>query len=94
LGVSVGVWPREVTVGLAVGAGEGVDPFVRLRAGPFVRLRAGSFVGLRASVGSGGVEVGGTGVGVGSMVTARTTGSEGELLANTAWISNWVFRSM
>jgi hypothetical protein len=86
LGVGVGIWPREVTVGLAVGAGEGVDPFVRLRAGPFV--------GLRAGVGNGGVEVGGTGVGVGSMVTARTTGSEGELLANTAWISNWVFKSM
>jgi hypothetical protein len=71
-----------------VGVGEGVAPFVGLRAGPFVRLRAG--------VGDGrvGVEVGGTGIAVGSMVTARTTGSEGELLACTACISNWVFKSI
>jgi hypothetical protein len=67
-----------VAVRLVVGVGEGVDPFV----------------GLRAGVGGGGVAVGGTGVGVGSIVTASTMGSEGELLASTACISNWVFKSM
>ena len=67
-------------MGLVVGVGEGVGPFV----------------GLRASVGDGGrcVEVSGTRVDVGSMVTASTMGSEGELLASTACISNWVFKSM
>jgi hypothetical protein len=49
----------------------------------------GSFIEIRVSVG-----VGGTGVAVDSMVTARTTGSEGELLARTAWIFNWVLKSI
>jgi len=86
VGTGVSVSLKGVAVGTVVGVGEGV--------GPVVGLRAGSFVKLRTGVGGGGVEVGGIGVGVGSMVTARTTGSEGELLASTACISIWVFQSM
>jgi hypothetical protein len=73
-----------------VGVGVGVQwrgAAVELVVG--VGEEVGSLVGLRV-----GVAVGGTGVGVGSIVTARTTGSEGELLASTACISNWVFKSM
>jgi hypothetical protein len=89
--VGVSVRRKEVVVGLGVSVR--VSPFV----GPFVPLtvglRTGPFVGLRTSVG-GGVEVGGSRVAVGSIVTAKTIGSEGELPASTACISNWVFRSM